>query len=327
MRERVFSGIQPTGNLHLGNYLGAIKQWVTSQDDYDTIFCIVNSHAITIKQDPKILTQTTLQLTALLLACGIDIEKSILFVQSEVDEHAGLAWILECHIPMGDMSRMTQFKDKSQKNAKNINVGLFSYPALMAADILLYNVDSVPVGDDQRQHIELTRDVALRFNKEYGDVFTIPKAMIPQMGARIMSLSDPANKMSKSDTNPNGMIAILDSPDVIRKKLRRATTDSLAKIAFNENQKGIYNLLTIYQSITGQDMGTILDELAPLGYAALKDRVADVVIETLAPIQERYHTLIDDVTQLKKILCDGANKARQIAKPRYTLIKEHVGLL
>ncbi|RAX58853.1 tryptophan--tRNA ligase [Helicobacter monodelphidis] len=326
-KKRIFSGIQPTGNIHLGNYLGAVKNWVNSQEQFENIFCIVNSHAITVKQDSKILKEKTYELMAMLLACGIDAEKSILFVQSQVNEHTALAWILDCYIPMGDMSRMTQFKDKSSQNAKNINVGLFNYPALMAADILLYDVDFVPVGDDQRQHIELTRDVAQRFNYEYGETFKIPESIIPDVGARIMSLSTPTKKMSKSDASPQGTIALLDSPKDILAKIKRATTDSLGHITFNTEQHGVYNLLKIYQALSLQTEEQIILEFEGKGYGVLKQRVSEVIIESLKPIQEHYFMLQKEPNYLEHLICKGADAARQIAESRYRIVKERVGLL
>lgn len=325
--ERVFSAIQPTGIIHLGNYLGAIRQWVHAQKHTDCIFCIANTHAITVRQNPQTLHATTYNLAALLLACGIDPKQAILFIQSSIDAHAALAWILECHLFMGELSRMTQFKDKSQQHPKNINAGLFNYPALMAADILLYDVDSVPVGDDQRQHVELARDVAIRFNHEYGETFKIPKATFPPLTARVMSLADPSKKMSKSDSNPNGMITILDSPDTVRAKLKKATTDSVGQIAFNPEQKGVHNLLTIYQSLTGNSTESILSEFEGKGYGVLKERVSEAIIAEIAPIGERYAALSKDMQEVQRILQEGANKANEIASARYNLAKERVGLV
>ncbi len=327
MKKRVFSGIQPTGNIHLGNYLGAVKNWVDSQDEFDNIFCIVNSHAITIRQDPAALKAKTYELAAVLLACGIDVDKSKLFIQSEIDEHAALAWILECNIPMGDMSRMTQFKDKSQKNPKNINTGLFNYPALMAADILLYRSDFVPVGEDQKQHLELARDVAERFNRDYGETFTIPEPMIPKIGARIMGLDDPSKKMSKSEGKPNHGIALLDSPDEILRKFKKATTDSQNIVRFDQNQAGIYNLLSIYQIFTKKSQEAIEAEFDGKGYGVLKIAVAEAVIEGLRPIQERYARLTNDQTYLRKILTNSAEHVRAIAQETYQEAKKRVGLI
>lgn len=327
MKKRVFSGIQPTGNIHLGNYLGAVKHWVDSQNEFDNIFCIVNSHAITVKQNPAELKAKTYELAAILLACGIDTQKSKLFIQSEVDEHAALAWILDCNIPMGDMSRMTQFKDKSQKNPKNINIGLFNYPALMAADILLYQSDLVPVGEDQKQHLELTRDVAARFNRDYGETFKIPEPMIPKIGARIMGLDDPTKKMSKSESKPNHGIALLDSPEDILKKFKRATTDSENLVRFNPDQAGIYNLLSIYQSFTGDSCEAIEGRFEGKGYGAFKVAVAEAVIEGLRPIRESYAKLIEDRAYLQSVLNQSANEVRVIAQKTYASVKERVGLV
>ncbi|WP_290137457.1 tryptophan--tRNA ligase, partial [Helicobacter japonicus] len=269
-KKRIFSGIQPTGNIHLGNYLGAVRHWVDSQEQYENIFCVVNSHAITIRQDPQELQNKTYELAAILLACGIDTKKSHLFIQSQIDEHAALAWILDCNIPMGDMSRMTQFKDKSSKNPKNINVGLFNYPALMAADILLYQADFVPVGEDQKQHLELTRDVAERFNRDFGECFKIPKPLIPKVGARVMGLDNPESKMSKSAKGENHAIFLLDSPEIITRKCKKAVTDSQSNIVFDESRAGLYNLLCIYEIFTQKSRESIEAEFEGKGYGHLK---------------------------------------------------------
>ena len=326
-KKRIFSGIQPTGNIHLGNYLGAVKNWVDSQEDYENIFCVVNSHAITIKQDPKELHQKTYELAAILLACGIDTQKSHLFIQSQIDEHAALAWILDCNIPMGDMSRMTQFKDKSAKNPKNINVGLFNYPALMAADILLYQVDGVPVGEDQKQHLELTRDVAMRFNRDYGECFKIPEPLIPKVGARIMGLDNPESKMSKSSSGANHAIFLLDSPEAIMAKFKKATTDSHTTIVFDPTRAGLYNLLSIYEIFTHKSRESIEQEFAGKGYGQLKSAIAEVVIESLRPIRERYERLMGDEGYIREILAQGAQSVRPIASGTYERAKELVGLV
>ncbi|WP_394909551.1 tryptophan--tRNA ligase [uncultured Helicobacter sp.] len=326
-KKRIFSGIQPTGNIHLGNYLGAVKNWVDSQEDYENIFCVVNSHAITIKQDPKELHQKTYELAAILLACGIDTQKSHLFIQSQIDEHAALAWILDCNIPMGDMSRMTQFKDKSAKNPKNINVGLFNYPALMAADILLYQVDGVPVGEDQKQHLELTRDVAMRFNRDYGECFKIPEAIIPKVGARIMGLDNPESKMSKSNSGANHAIFLLDSPEAIMSKFKKATTDSQNTIVFDPTRPGIYNLLSIYEIFTHKSPQSIEQEFMGKGYGQLKTAIAEVVIESLRPIREKYERLMNDTAYIRQILEQGADNVRPIATKTYQKVKELVGLV
>ena len=326
-KKRVFSGIQPTGSIHLGNYLGAVKNWVDSQEEYENIFCVVNSHAITTKQDPEQLRQKTYELAAMLLACGIDTQKSHLFIQSQIDEHAALAWILDCNIPMGDMSRMTQFKDKSAKNPKNINVGLFNYPALMAADILLYQVDGVPVGEDQKQHLELTRDVAMRFNRDYGECFKIPEPLIPKVGARIMGLDNLESKMSKSHSGANHAIFLLDSPEAIMAKFKKATTDSHTTIVFDPTRAGLYNLLSIYEIFTHKSRESIEQEFAGKGYGQLKSAIAEVVIESLRPIRERYERLMGDEGYIREILAQGAQSVRPIASGTYERAKELVGLV
>lgn len=327
MKKAVFSGIQPTGKIHLGNYLGAVKNWVDMQDKYENIFCVVNSHAITTRHNPLELREKTYELVCMLLACGIDADKSSLFIQSQIDEHPALAWILDCNILMGDMSRMTQFKDKSQKNPKNINVGLFNYPALMAADILLYQVDFVPVGADQKQHIELTRDVAMRFNKEFGECFKIPEPLIVKESARIMGLDDPYCKMSKSANGKNHAIFLLDSDDEIISKIKKATTDSRNDIVFDENRAGLYNLLGIYEVLSGKDRATIENEFMGKGYGELKKSVAEVIIETLKPIKERYKALKDDKAYIQSILDKGLESVRPKAKATYAKAKELIGLV
>lgn len=326
-RKRVFSGIQPTGNIHLGNYLGAVRQWVDSQDEYENIFCVVNSHAITTRQDPEKLREKSYELATILIACGIDINKSSLFIQSQIDEHAALAWILDCNIPMGDMSRMTQFKDKSAKNPKNINVGLFNYPALMAADILLYQAHGVPVGEDQKQHLELTRDVAMRFNRDYGECFTIPEPMIPKVGARVMGLDDPLSKMSKSAQGENHAIFLLDSPEVILRKFKKAVTDSQSSIVFDESRPGLYNLLCIYEIFTQKRRDEIEREFEGKGYGHLKVAIAEVVIQALRPIQERYAKLKAEQGYIQNLLEQSANSIRPIAQQTYAKAKELVGLI
>lgn len=326
-KRRVFSGIQPTGDIHLGNYLGAIKQWVESQELYDNIFCIVNSHAITTRQDPATLRAKSYELGAMLLACGIDMDKSSLFIQSEIDEHAALAWILDCNIPMGDMSRMTQFKDKSSKNPKNINVGLFNYPALMAADILLYQASGVPVGEDQKQHLELTRDVATRFNRDFGECFTIPEPIIPKIGARVMGLDTPESKMSKSAKGENHAIFLLDSPEAIVRKCKKAVTDSQSGIIFDESRAGLYNLLCIYEIFTQQSRAAIEAEFAGKGYGHFKAALAEVLIDSLRPIRENYARLQREGGYIERILQEGADKVRPIAKATYQRAKELVGLV
>lgn len=327
MKKRVFSGIQPTGNIHIGNYLGAIRNWVASQDEYDNIFCIVDLHAITVPQDPKVLKAKIRELAGILLAAGIDPQKSVLFVQSHVSQHAELAWVLNCFIPMGWMQRMTQFKEKSEKQKELVSVGLFDYPALMAADILLYDTDLVPVGADQKQHLELTRDVAERMNSLYGDdLFKIPEPVIPKVGARIMSLREPTKKMSKSDEMADSAINLLDTPDEIRKKIARATTDSLRDIRFDENRPGVNNLLVIYQLFTNQSQEAIEAHFAGKGYADLKRELAEVVIEGLAPVQRRYAEITRDPQFIEDLLKRGADQVRPIAERTMARVKERVGL-
>ncbi|MBI2851137.1 MAG: tryptophan--tRNA ligase [Chloroflexi bacterium] len=326
MKKRVFSGIKPSGNLHIGHYLGAIKQWVQMQDNYDNIFCIVDLHAITVPQDPKVLKAWTREITGLYLAAGIDPKQSIVFVQSHICAHAELAWILNCFIPMGWMQRMTQFKEKSQKLKEQVSTGLFDYPALMAADILLYDTDVVPVGEDQKQHVELARDVAQRFNSIYGETFKLPEPVIPKVGARIMGLDDPTRKMDKSETAPGHAINLLDPPDVIRSKLMRATTDSLKEIRFDGNRPGVYNLLVIYELFSGKSRQEIEAHFDGKGYAALKKELGDVVVEGLRPLQERYRKLTADPSHIDSILADGADRARPMAEKTLALVKERVGL-
>jgi tryptophanyl-tRNA synthetase len=326
MKKRVFSGIQSTGNTHIGNYIGAIRRWAAEQDIYDNIFCVVDLHAITVPQDPRVLKAKTREVIGLLLAAGIDPERSILFVQSHVHEHSELAWILNCFIPMGWMGRMTQYKEKSGKQKEQVSVGLFDYPALMAADILLYRTDVVPVGEDQKQHVELARDAAQRFNNIYGETFVLPEPQIGEIGARIMGLDDPTKKMSKSDEGPNHAIALLDTPDVIRKKIMRATTDSQTTVVFDENRPGIYNLLTIYQTFTGIEKKIIEAQFEGKGYGDFKKALAEVVIEGLRALQERYNKIMSEKGYLDSILEEGAAKARPLAREMLAEVKKRVGL-
>jgi len=327
MKKRVFSGIQPTGNIHIGNYIGATRRWAAMQDDYDNIFCVVDLHAITLPQDPKVLQAKTREVTGLLLAAGIDPQRSIVFVQSHVHEHSELAWILNCFIPMGWMQRMTQYKEKASKQkGEQVSVGLFDYPALMAADILLYRTDVVPVGEDQKQHVELARDAAQRFNNIYGETFVLPEPQIGEIGARIMGLDDPTRKMSKSDEGPNHAIALLDPPDTIRKKIMRATTDSNTTVVFDESRPGIYNLLTIYQIFTGKGKKEVEAQFAGKGYGDFKKALAEVVIEGLHPLQERHNKVMSDKGYLDTILAEGAAKARPLATKMLAEVKKRVGL-
>jgi len=326
MKKRVFSGIQPTGNLHIGAYLGSLRNWVKKQYDTDNIFCIVDLHAITVPQDPVLLKKRTRELTGIYVAAGLDAKYSIIFIQSHVAAHSELAWILNCFLPMGWMYRMTQFKEKSADLKEQVSVGLFDYPALMAADILLYRTDEVPVGEDQKQHVELTRDVAQRFNNIYGETFVIPEPVIPDVGARIMGLDDPTKKMSKSNDAPNHSIKLLDTPDVIRGKIMRATTDSLKEIRFDESRPGVNNLLTIYHAFTGQNRREIEARFEGKGYGDLKKALAEVVIEALRPLQERYQELTKDTGYIDRILKEGADKARPLAERMLAEVKQRVGL-
>lgn len=326
MKKRVFSGIQPTGDIHIGNYLGAIQHWVATQAEYESIFCVVDLHAITIPQEPKVLKSKIRETAGLLFAAGIDPKISALFVQSHISAHAELTWILNCFIPVGWMRRMTQFKEKSQKQKEEVSTGLFDYPALMAADILLYNTDVVPVGEDQKQHVELARDVAQRFNSIYGKTFVVPKAVIPETGARIMGLDDATQKMSKSEEQPGRAIYLLDSPDDIRAKIMRATTDSLREIRFDESRPGICNLLVIYELFTKQSRAEIEARFEGKGYVDLKRELAELVVESLSPLQSRYRELTADPTYIDSLLTEGASRIRPTAEKTLATVKARVGL-
>lgn len=312
MRKRIFSGAQPTGNLHIGNYLGALKNWVALQDEYESFFCIVNLHAITLPQNPETLKQKTLDLARIYLAAGVDPQKATIFLQSDVSQHAELAWILNCTTRMGELERMTQFKDKGKGKGEKVGVGLFTYPVLMASDILLYRTNLVPVGQDQKQHLELTRDLAERFNRDFGETFVIPEPFIPPVGAKIMSLQDPTKKMSKSDENANGSIFLLDDAETIVKKLKKAVTDSGTEIKFDESRPAINNLLTIYQLMTGKSAAECEEDFAGKGYGHFKTETAEAIIEFLKPFQDRIKNYTDE--ELKEILKSGAEKARSIAR-------------
>lgn len=326
-KKRVFSGVQPTGNIHLGNYLGAIRNWAASQQEFDNIFCIVDLHAITLPIDAKELHTNTRKLAALYLACGLDTRYCKLFVQSHVHEHAEMSWIMSCFTPMGWLNRMTQFKTKAGENADTVGTGLYCYPVLMACDILLYQTHYVPVGDDQRQHIELTRDLAQRFNSMYKQrVFTIPEGQIRDVGARIMSLDDPTKKMSKSDPNPQSRINLLDDAKTIKQKIARATTDSERHVAFDPERPGITNLATIYQMLTGQSEQEIEAEFAGKGYGDFKAALTERLVETLRPIQERYYELMNDLPTLEGMLKQGAAEVEPIAATTLQRVKNVVGL-
>ena len=326
MPKRIFSGAQPTGNVHLGNYLGALRNWVALQTEYESFFCIVNLHAITVAQEPKILAEKTRELARVYLAVGIDPEISTVFVQSDVPHHAELAWLLNCVTRMSELERMTQFKDKARKQGENVGVGYFDYPVLMAADILLYQTDLVPVGEDQKQHLELTRDIAIRFNRDYGETFRVPEAFIPKVGARIMSLADPAKKMSKSDEESEaGCIMLLDDADAVRRKFKRAVTDSGTEIRFDATRPAITNLLTIYHLLTDKSKDEIEKHFSGHGYAKLKEDLAEVTIEFLRPFQERVHSIDDG--KLDQILERGAARAEEIAATTLARAKVSMGLV
>jgi tryptophanyl-tRNA synthetase len=322
--KRIFSGAQPTGNVHLGNYLGALRNWVALQNEYEAFYCIVNLHAITVPQDPRQLIQKTRDLARIYLAVGIDPNVSTIFIQSDVPQHAELTWVLNCVARMSELERMTQYKDKARRQEENVTVGLFDYPVLMASDILLYQTDLVPVGEDQKQHLELTRDVAMRFNRDYGETFKVPAPYIPKVGARIMSLSDPTKKMSKSDDDPNGCVMLMDDTDTVSKKFKRAVTDSGTEIRFDESRPAISNLLEIYHLITKQSAEEVEAHFAGKGYAQLKGELADVTNEFLRPIQERVKEYTDDV--LDNILSKGREKASKIAANTLQNVFERTGL-
>ncbi|MBQ9083004.1 MAG: tryptophan--tRNA ligase [Clostridia bacterium] len=327
-KKVIFSAIQPSGTITLGNYLGALKNWVAMQDEYDCIFALADLHAITVRQEPAALRRNTLEAYALLMACGIDVNKSIFYIQSHVAAHAQLAWVLECCTQFGELSRMTQFKDKSQKHADNINAGLFTYPTLMAADILLYQADLVPIGADQKQHLELTRTIAERFNGLYSPTLTVPDPYIPKTGARIMSLQDPARKMSKSDENVNAWIGLLDKPDDVVRKFKRAVTDSDARIVYNpESKTGVNNLITIYSAVTGTPVEEFVAQMEGKGYGELKSVVADAVVETLRPIQTRYAQLIGDKAYLAQCYNTAAEQAARIARRTLTKVMKKTGFV
>jgi tryptophanyl-tRNA synthetase len=326
----VLSGIQPTGGMTIGNYIGAINQWLTLQESSECYFMLVDLHAITTRQDPALLQQRVLDGIALYTACGIDPKKSSLFVQSQVPEHAQLSWVLNCYAQMGELNRMTQFKDKSAKNTNNINVGLYSYPVLQAADILLYQATQVPVGEDQKQHLELTRDIANRFNNVYGDVFTVPEPYIPEFGARVMSLQDPTKKMSKSDENPNGYIMLLDEPKKIEKKLKKAVTDSdeQARIYFDNIEKpGVSNLLTLMSVATKRSIEDLVPEYEDKMYGHLKKDTAAALVSMIEPIQARFKEIREDQTLLNQIMRDGAEKAGARAEQTLKAVYDAVGFI
>lgn len=321
---RIFSGVQPTNNLHLGNYLGAIKNWVELQKNNDCIFCVVDLHAITIRQDPKVLRENILNVAKTYIALGINPEKSIIFVQSHVKEHAELAWILNTIVKISELERMTQFKDKAKQHKDNINAGLFTYPALMAADILLYDANLVPVGEDQKQHVELTRNLAQRFNQLYGETFVVPEPMIKKDGARIMGLDDPSKKMSKSASSPNNYIALLDSPEIARKKIMRAITDSGSDIKSGVDKPALTNLLTIYSLLTEVSIKEIEEQYRGKGYADFKKGLTEEVIKFLENFQEKFEKIKNE--EMLNILADGTKKANEIAAKKIAEVKKKIGL-
>ncbi len=326
-RQRVLSAIQPTAIPTLGNYLGALRNWKAMSDDYDCVYAVADLHAITVRQDPATLRRQTMEAFALLLSIGLDPDKNVVFVQSHVNTHAQLAWILDCYTQFGEASRMTQFKDKSQKHADNVNVGLFAYPVLMAADILLYQANYVPIGEDQKQHLEITRNIAERFNGIYGNTLTIPEPFIGKVGARIMSLQNPNQKMSKSDPNPKASVSILDEPSVIMKKFKSAVTDSEAVIRYGEGKDGINNLMSIYSCCTGASFDEIEREFEGKGYGDFKTKVGEAVIEELTPVRESFNRIVNDKAYLTECMAKGAETAQRISERTLNKVMKKVGFL
>ena len=325
--KTVFSGVQPSGNLTIGTYLGAIRNFTTFPEDYKRFYCVVDLHAITVRQVPAELRRRTYETLALYIACGLDPEKNTLFVQSQVPAHAELAWMLNCYTMFGELSRMTQFKDKSSKHADNINAGLFTYPTLMAADILLYQTDIVPVGLDQKQHLELTRDIAARFNSVYGDTFTMPEPYIPETGMKIMSLAEPAFKMSKSDPNPNAVIRILDTPEDILRKCKRAVTDSGSEVRYGEGKDGINNLINIYRCFTDKSVEEIEREFDGRGYGDFKGAVGEAIVEGLRPVREEFARLMADKAYLEEVMKKGAADASYFARRTMSKVRRKLGFV
>ena len=326
-KKLIFSAIQPTGTFTLGNYIAAVRSWSPLQEEYNCIYCVADMHAITVRQDPAKLRQNSLAAYALLMACGIDPEKSILFIQSHVPTHPMLSWVLGCSTQFGELSRMTQFKDKSQRHADDVNAGLFTYPVLMASDILAYNADFVPVGIDQKQHLELARNIAQRFNQRYGDFFTLPEPYIIDVGAKVMSLQDPTKKMSKSDENPNACILILDDKDTIIRKFKRAVTDSDAEVCYREGKDGINNLMSIYSCVTGKNFDEIESEFKGKGYGDFKVAVGEAVADNLAPVRTEFDRLISDKAYLKECYTAGAAKAQKYSQRIVSKVYHKVGFV
>lgn len=324
-KKVLFSGMQATGNLTLGNYLGALKNWVTLSDEYECFYCVVDMHSITVRQDPAVLRKRARALLTLYIAAGLNPEESCIYYQSHVSGHAELSWILNCFTYMGELSRMTQFKDKSLKNADNINAGLFTYPVLMAADILLFQADVVPVGVDQKQHLEITRDIAERFNNLYGNVFTVPEPYIGKVGAKVMSLQEPAKKMSKSDENPNGSIYLMDDPDTIMRKCKRAVTDSEGCVAYRDEQPGVKNLIDIYSACTGASQADVVKEFDGRGYGDFKMAVGESVVSILKPLQDEFYRLEKDKSYIDGIIKQNAEKAGYYANKTLRKVQKKVG--
>lgn len=325
-KKVIFSGIQPSGALTLGNYIGALRNWAALQDDYECFYCVVDMHAITVRQDAAALRRRCVETMALLIACGIDTDKSTLFMQSHVSAHAELAWALNCYTYMGELNRMTQFKDKSARFSDNINAGLYTYPVLMAADILLYQANLVPVGQDQKQHLELARDVAERFNSAYSPTFAVPEPYIPKVGARVMSLQDPTKKMSKSDDNENAYISLVDDADAVVRKVKRAVTDSDGQVRFTEDKPGVSNLISIYSACSNKDIAAIEAEFANSGYGELKEAVAESIISVLEPLQKRFRDILDDKAYCNEVIAKGRDNASRVASKTLAKVYRKIGL-
>lgn len=323
----IFSGAQPTGSLTLGNYIGAIQNWKALEKEYQCLYSIVDLHSLTIRHDPEVFRKTCLSFLVQYLACGLDPEKNIIFFQSHVPQHTELAWILNCYTYLGELNRMTQFKEKSDKHRDNVNVGLYGYPVLQAADILLYQTNIVPVGEDQKQHLELSRDIALRFNQVYGETFQVPEHHIPKVGARIMSLQEPDKKMSKSDENVNGTIFLMDSEDVILKKIKRSVTDSENLVRYSDEQPGIKNLITIYATMGNMGIDEVVAQYEGMGYGAFKKGLAELVIESLRPFKVKYEEYMDNMDYVEKIYKNGARRATEMAEGTMAIVRKNVGLL
>ncbi|WP_130806455.1 tryptophan--tRNA ligase [Senegalia massiliensis] len=326
-KKVIFSGVQPSGELTLGNYLGAIRNWVDLQEKYDCYYCVVDLHSITVPQIAKDLRRRTLEIMSLYMACGIDPSKSTIFIQSHVPEHTQLSWVLSSMTYLGELNRMTQFKDKIKKNEKNLNAGLLTYPVLMASDILLYGTDVVPVGEDQKQHLELARDLASRFNNRYSETFKVPEPLISSVGSRIMDLQNPSQKMSKSAENENGYILLKDDSETIRRKVKRSVTDSINKVKYSEEQPGIKNLLTIYSKLTGEKISDIENKYIGKGYGEFKEDISEIIIDTLKPIREKYLEYMNDKAYLEKVYKEGSEKASIVARKTLRKVYKKTGFI